>query len=240
MSDSSATAADFKLGRTALLEITEESTIGEPAGSIDEGDGVVSVYFTAKMAGYPGWRWTVSIAHVEGSAPTALETELMPGEGSLLSPEWVPWSDRLAEYKASQAEAGKSDDDSDDDDSDDDSDDDDFDDDDDDDDDDSDDDDFGDRLRGGDSAGDRDGIDIDLLEEDDVDSDVNGADVNGADVSGADVSDADAKRADVESATPPQTKVEKADQAQAETGDAGGQPQRAVRTQRGRKKQSDS
>ena len=104
MSDSAATPADFELGRTALLEITPADTIGEPAGSIDEGDGVVSVYFETTMLGYPGWRWTVSIAHVDGSEPTVLETELTPGETALLSPAWVPWADRLAEYKATQAE----------------------------------------------------------------------------------------------------------------------------------------
>ena len=32
-----------------------------------------------------------------------LETELMPGDGALLAPDWVPWADRLEEYKAAQA-----------------------------------------------------------------------------------------------------------------------------------------
>jgi hypothetical protein len=54
------------------------------------------------MSGYPGWHWTVSVAKVEGSEPTALEVELMPGNGALLAPDWVPWSDRLAEYQAAQ------------------------------------------------------------------------------------------------------------------------------------------
>ena len=35
-----------------------------------------------------------------------LETELMPGESALLAPDWVPWSDRLAEYRAAQEAAG--------------------------------------------------------------------------------------------------------------------------------------
>src|SRR5690606_12912498 len=94
--------ADFDLARSALLEITPESTIGEPAGSIDEDQGAVTVYFDSKKAGYPGWRWTVSIAHVDGAEPTVLETELTPGDEALLSPDWVPWADRLAEYQAAQ------------------------------------------------------------------------------------------------------------------------------------------
>jgi hypothetical protein len=32
-----------------------------------------------------------------------LEAELLPGEGALLAPEWVPWAVRLAEYQAAQA-----------------------------------------------------------------------------------------------------------------------------------------
>ncbi|OII25850.1 hypothetical protein BIV01_10390 [Curtobacterium sp. MCBA15_013] len=82
--------------------MTPESTVGAFAGTVDEGDGVVSVLFANRMAGYPGWRWTVSIAQVSGDEPTVLEVELMPGDGSLLAPDWVPWSERLAEYRAGQ------------------------------------------------------------------------------------------------------------------------------------------
>ncbi|RDI01367.1 DUF3027 family protein [Curtobacterium sp. AG1037] len=110
-----------ELARKALLEVTPESTVGQPVGTVDEGDGVVSVQFSNRMPGYPGWRWTVSIAQVEGDEPTVLEVELLPGDGSLLAPEWVPWSERLAEYRAghddTEAEA-ESDEDEDDDESD--------------------------------------------------------------------------------------------------------------------------
>lgn len=101
------------LARTALLEITPASTVGEYVGTTDEGDGVVSVLFASAMPGYPDWKWTVSVAHVQGEQPTVLETELMPAEGALLAPDWVPWSDRLADYKAAQdaRESGESDDD---------------------------------------------------------------------------------------------------------------------------------
>ncbi|WP_260855676.1 DUF3027 domain-containing protein [Curtobacterium sp. 9128] len=90
------------LARKALLEVTDESTVGGAVGVTDEGGGVVSYLFANRMPGYPGWRWTVSIAQVEGDDPTVLEVELMPGDGSLLAPEWVPWSERLAEYRAAQ------------------------------------------------------------------------------------------------------------------------------------------
>lgn len=116
--DGAVTDADFEAGRTALLEITTADTIGERAGSRVEDDNVVTVFFETTLAGYPGWHWTVSIAHVDGVAPSALETELTPGEDALLSPAWIPWVDRLADYRAAQDALGAEDveDDSDDDD----------------------------------------------------------------------------------------------------------------------------
>ena len=152
-------AADLAIARAALLEITTEDTIGEPAGSITESDGVLTLYFENTMRGYVGWKWTVSISHAAGSGPSVLETELMPAEGALLAPDWVPWSERLADYKEAQAELaaqalhdGDGDDDSDDDD------------------DDDEDDDFDDEDVNNDDeallhSGDLDGVDIDSLDD---------------------------------------------------------------------------
>ena len=106
MHSTGASEADFELGRNALLDITAADTIGESAGSVDEGEGVVSVHFAATMPGYPGWHWTVSIAHISGERPNVLETELMPREGAVLAPDWIPWVDRLADYRAAQEAAG--------------------------------------------------------------------------------------------------------------------------------------
>lgn len=187
------------LARDALLEITPAATVGALAGRVDEGDGVVSLQFLSAMPGYPDWRWTVSVAEVEGEAPTVLEVELMPGSGAVLAPDWVPWSDRLAEYTAAQGESESDDDpdpDPDDDDTDDDSDDDDSDEDaedDESDDDELDDDDVlgNDLLHGGDL----DGVDIDTLDapDDDApdDEDPDGDDSDGDDSDGDDSDERD-------------------------------------------------
>lgn len=164
--------AAHDLALAALREITPADTIGPAAGYTVEEGGAVSLRFHTRLAGYPGWYWTVSVAVVDDSEPTVLEAELLPGEGALLAPDWVPWATRLAEYQAAQAAAAVADDDADDDDLDD-SDDDDADDDDDSDDSDDDDDDDDDdeepqaRLH----AGDLDGVDIDELDETADDSD---------------------------------------------------------------------
>lgn len=91
------------LALAALHEITPARTVGAPAGYTAEEDGVVSLRFAATMPGYPDWFWTVSVAVVDGAEPTVLEAELLPGDGALLAPDWVPWAVRLAEYQAAQA-----------------------------------------------------------------------------------------------------------------------------------------
>lgn len=168
---------NVELARAALLEMTTEASIGDLLVERVEEDGSITVAFASALGGYPGWAWTVSLAHVDGLEPTVLEAELIPGDGALLAPDWVPWADRLADYKAAQeaaeaeaaagevAQSGEgSGDDLDDDDSDDD----------DDDDDELDDEDTDDDLLGSDvlHGGDLDGVDIDDLDDsDDDDSD---------------------------------------------------------------------
>jgi Protein of unknown function (DUF3027) len=91
------------LALTALGEITPVASIGEFADSSVNEDGVLTLRFTNRLSGYPNWFWTVSLAQVDEAEPTVLEVELLPGDGSLLAPDWVPWAERLADYQAAQA-----------------------------------------------------------------------------------------------------------------------------------------
>jgi hypothetical protein len=164
-----------ELAHAALLEITPASTVGGYLGQSTEEDGSITLRFASAQPGYPDWLWTVAVADVEGGEPTVLEAELLPGDESLLAPDWLPWSDRLAEYKAAQEALGvtaadDADDESDDDDDDDPDDDDDVDDDESDD----EDDDLDDHVMDDDDVlgsdvlhgGDLDGVDIDDHDED--------------------------------------------------------------------------
>lgn len=99
--------ASVDLARRALLEVTAPETVGSVVGHVVDGEHVLSLLFASDLAGYPGWRWSVTIARVDDDEPTVLETELMPGEQALLAPEWVPWSERLAEYRAAQQAAAE-------------------------------------------------------------------------------------------------------------------------------------
>lgn len=82
---------------SGLLEVTPSDTF-ENAPSVTRVEGVATVTFPSLLPGYPGWAWTVSLSDVNDMEPGVLEVELMPGEGALLAPDWVPWADRLEEY----------------------------------------------------------------------------------------------------------------------------------------------
>lgn len=87
------------LALAALGEVTDPGDIGALLTVVEPEPGVVDLRFATTSAAYTGWQWTVSTASVAGEAPTVLEVELMPGEGSLLAPAWVPWAERLAEWR---------------------------------------------------------------------------------------------------------------------------------------------
>lgn len=97
------------LAREALGEITNPKHVGA-LRDVTIADDVATVRFSTTQGGYPGWAWTVSIAVNPGMEPAILETELMPGDGALVPPDWVPWADRLEDYLAQQAESGAADD----------------------------------------------------------------------------------------------------------------------------------
>ncbi|MBL3688865.1 DUF3027 domain-containing protein [Leucobacter chromiireducens subsp. chromiireducens] len=90
--------------RAALLEITDAATIGADEGYEAHEAHVLTLFFECRLPGYPGWRWAATLARVDEEAPvTVLEVELLPGAGAVVAPEWVPWSERLAQYRETQA-----------------------------------------------------------------------------------------------------------------------------------------
>ena len=96
-----------EIARTTLAELTPAETIGDLLDRTTEDEGVTTLSFAANLAGYPGWHWSVSVAELPGEEPTVLEAELMPGDGALLAPEWVPWAERLEDYRLAQAAAAE-------------------------------------------------------------------------------------------------------------------------------------
>lgn len=93
--------------RQALIAATSKSKVGNFIEVIEEGDGLASYLFENNQKGYVGWRWSVTIFQGDSAEPTVSEIVLMPGPDSLVAPDWVPWSERLADYKALQLELEK-------------------------------------------------------------------------------------------------------------------------------------
>lgn len=94
-----------EFARRALHDVTDDDSVGAFVGHSVDDDHTVTLQFANTLDGYPGWFWTVTLARVDDGGPTILESELMPGDSALLAPDWVPWSERLAEYRAQQEDA---------------------------------------------------------------------------------------------------------------------------------------
>lgn len=89
--------------RKAAAAGAPSNAVGNFVELIEEEEAVYTYLFESKQKGYVGWRWSVTVFDsVDG--PTVSEVLLMPGPDSLVAPNWVPWSERLADWKALQAE----------------------------------------------------------------------------------------------------------------------------------------
>jgi len=89
--------AAVDLAREAADSIAEDGTVGEHLGMEMVDERLATHYFACTAKAYPGWRWAITVARVpRGKVATVCETNLVPGEGALLSPEWLPYAERLA------------------------------------------------------------------------------------------------------------------------------------------------
>jgi hypothetical protein len=89
--------------RAAAVESHGEHAVGDYIQTLQEAqDQVLAYQFASKVKGYPDWLFNV-LLFVDGDSATVSEVLLLPGETSLTAPSWVPWSERLADYKALQA-----------------------------------------------------------------------------------------------------------------------------------------
>ena len=88
--------AAVDLAREAAVDTAEAIGVGEYLGAQAEDDRVVSHFFACPHPAYTGWRWSVTVARASrAKVVTVDEVVLLPGEGALLSQEWVPWAERI-------------------------------------------------------------------------------------------------------------------------------------------------
>lgn len=90
-------AASQDAAREAAVVIAEPGTVGEHVGFVMDEDRVGTHYFDCTAAAYPGWRWAITLTRPpRGRAALISETHLVAGDDALLSPQWLPYAERLA------------------------------------------------------------------------------------------------------------------------------------------------
>ncbi len=84
------------LARRAAEDVARPGSVGAHQGTRMEDDRLLTHFFDARDPGYRGWHWAVTLARVPRSkVVTVCEVNLLPGDGALLAPAWVPWEERL-------------------------------------------------------------------------------------------------------------------------------------------------
>jgi len=80
----------------SLEEVADEHEIGEHVGVTGLSANVATHRFEATVPGYAGWEWNVVVACATGSdVVTINEVALVPANGALEAPDWVPYSERV-------------------------------------------------------------------------------------------------------------------------------------------------
>jgi hypothetical protein len=89
--------AAVDVAAAALVDEVGEGKFGDHLGAVSEGERVVTHYFGATHPGYVGWRWAVTVTRApRQKTVTVDEVVLLPGDGALVAPPWVPWKERVA------------------------------------------------------------------------------------------------------------------------------------------------
>ena len=87
----------LNIAKQAVIEDAGKSEYVGEFYSIDSDEERVATYlFHAKLPGYSGWMWAVTVAKIDDQSPaTICDVVLLPGAKSLLAPNWVPYSQRI-------------------------------------------------------------------------------------------------------------------------------------------------
>ena len=87
----------LELARSAAIEDSHDAKFVGELVSIDQEDERIATYlFEAALPGYAGWRWAVTIIKLDEDSPaTIADVVLLPGQDSLIAPEWVPYKERI-------------------------------------------------------------------------------------------------------------------------------------------------
>lgn len=94
----------------ALAALTEFSD-GSFADLVAENEtekGIFEFRFACTKRGYQDWHWVVTLTQPDKRKPaTVSEITLVAGPDALLAPQWIPWAERLKEFRRQLREEGK-------------------------------------------------------------------------------------------------------------------------------------
>ena len=84
------------LARDVLLADVGTDDVGEYLGHLVEGDRVATHLFACTRTGYRGWHWSVTVVRASRQkVVTVDEVVLIPGEGAIVAPAWLPYRERV-------------------------------------------------------------------------------------------------------------------------------------------------
>ena len=82
--------------RAAAVAEVGESLVGGHLGVVMDEERLATHSFECLNPAYLGWRWTVTLARASrAKTVTVNDVVLLPGEGAIVAPPWLPWSERV-------------------------------------------------------------------------------------------------------------------------------------------------
>ena len=94
--------------QAVLAELAEPGSVGDFLGEFEVMKNAIELRFDCTLRGYKNWYWSVVFTQVDKrKEATISEVQLLAGEGALLAPAWVPWAERLAEFRKQLRESGR-------------------------------------------------------------------------------------------------------------------------------------
>lgn len=97
-----------ELALQVLRETTELELIGDFVSEAEIEKNVVEVRFACMLKQYQHWHWVVTLTQADKRSPlTVSEINLLASEDAQLAPQWVPWAERLAEFRRQLRAEGK-------------------------------------------------------------------------------------------------------------------------------------
>jgi hypothetical protein len=93
--DAAAVAA-VDVARAALLDDVDAADVGEHLGHVVAGERLVTHLYACLRPGYVDWQWSVTVARASRQKRVTVdEVVLVPGEGAIVAPPWVPYRERI-------------------------------------------------------------------------------------------------------------------------------------------------